>query len=184
MGCKSSVEAGARAPSPEDEAKQKSTTMLLVHHEARRPPQPWEEELCVEMMALLGKASAPMKLNTRDVRRFAVQFCYGNLHDTSEEMVSRCIRRALQINRALQAQGFRYFRVVLAETVDGSMSGSVLKGLVLRTAEDVGYERIKQTGMTQAFSGRGIGDGRVDSDDDDDDVDEIVDVTDDLDAVL
>lgn len=179
MGCKASVEAvPERAPSPEEEEAKQTRTRLLVHHVARRPPQPWEEELCTEMMDLLGKASAPMKLNPRDVRRFALQFCYGNLQDTSEETVSRCIRRALQINRAMQAQGFRYFRVVLAENVEGSMTGSVLKGLVLRTAEDVGYERIK-------LSGRSIVDT---ADEDDDDIDgdsvEVVDVTESLDAVL
>lgn len=181
MGCKSSVE--ARPTSPQEEAKQKAKTQLLVHHAARRPPQPWEEELCTEMMALLGKASAPMKLNARDVRRFALQFCYGNLKDTSEEMVSRCIRRAMQINRAMQAQGFRYFRVVLAEQVEGSMTGSVLKGLVLRTAEDVGYEQVKATPLTNGFSGRVIANSPVD-DDDLDDLDDVQDVTDSLDAIL
>lgn len=181
MGCKHSVELSPRSPSPEEEAKAAATTKLLVHHAARRPPLPWEEELCTEMMALLSKSSV-VKLNARDVRRFALQFCYGNLHDTSEEMVSRCVRRALQINRVMQAQGYKFFRVVLAENVAGSMTGSVLKGLVLRTAEDVGHERVKATGMTQAFSGRSVA---IEDDADDDlDSDEVLDVTDDLDAIL
>jgi len=137
----------------------------------------------MEMMELLGKTATPIRLSPRDVRRFALQFCYGNLKDTSEDTVQRCIRRALQLNRAMQEQGYRYFRVVLANSGTGSMTGSVLKGLVLRTAEEVGEHLITQTAVSQAFSGRTM---TMDSSDDDElaDVDDVADVTEDLDAVF
>lgn len=173
-----------RVPTPEEEEK-KQKTQLLVHHVARRPPLPWEEALCLDMMEKLGKASSPMVLNPRDVRRFALQFCYAQLNDIGEDTVQRCIRRAMQINRAMQTQGFRYFRVVLANNGKGSMTGSVLKGLVMRTAETVGPERVKQNALSQAFSGKGM--ACSDSEDDDEDfgdLDVVENVTDDLDAVF
>lgn len=152
---------------------------------AKRLPQPWEEALAVEMMSVLSKSPNPVALSQREIQRFATRFCYTSNLKRTASMIERVIRRSIQINGALRAAGLRFFRVLLAETRQGSMSERVVGKLVKRNAKQFGLEALIDANnkfvVTRGFSDRSLPLHGSDDEDDDDELEEdVLDVTEDI----